>query len=135
MTNIYRMYPTELNLDNVNKQKKTMYRRSRSAWVGVRVRVRPLIILTWLRPKNITATGMELTGVPFAGLPQNMNPWPDVYFVSFIIMIETRDDDVDVGDDNVGENDDVDDEFSPRNLVFLIATGDQILRPATRNLK
>merc|ERR1711931_70416 len=30
--------------------------------------------------QNITATGMELTGVPFAGLPQNMNPWPDVYF-------------------------------------------------------
>ena len=25
---------------------------------------------------------MELTGIPFAGLPQNMNPWPDVYFVS-----------------------------------------------------
>merc|ERR1712142_171869 len=22
----------------------------------------------------------ELTGVPFAGLPQNLNPWPDVYF-------------------------------------------------------
>jgi len=30
--------------------------------------------------QNIHATGMELTGVPFAGLPQNMNPWPDVYF-------------------------------------------------------
>merc|ERR1711942_599764 len=30
--------------------------------------------------QNITSTGMELTGIPFAGLPQNMNPWPDVYF-------------------------------------------------------
>ena len=27
---------------------------------------------------------MELTGIPFAGLPQNMNPWPDVYFVSSV---------------------------------------------------
>ena len=23
-----------------------------------------------------------MTGVPFAGLPANLNPWPDVYFVS-----------------------------------------------------